>query len=179
MKILFVAAECAPFAKVGGLADVIGSLPKALAKLGHEVKVVMPKYKKIDNQMYHLQQISDSEITIPWPTPALQKDAFILQGVLPHSPVEIYFIWNDHNFSRDEIYQVKGQDYPDNAERFAFFCQAALALCKDLNWKPDVIHCHDWQTGLLPAYLKIYQSDEHICQNVKAIFTIHNLAYQG
>jgi starch synthase len=179
MKILFVAAECAPFAKVGGLADVIGSLPKALAKLGHEVKIVIPKYKKIDNQMYHLQQTSESEITIPWPTSALQKDAFILQGVLPHSPVKIYFIWNDHNFSRDEIYQVNGQDYPDNAERFAFFSQAALALCKELNWRPDVIHCHDWQTGLLPAYLKIYQADEHICQKVKTVFTIHNLAYQG
>lgn len=179
MKILFVAAECAPFAKVGGLADVIGSLPKALAKLGHEVKIIIPKYKKIDNQLYHLQQTSESEITIPWPTQALQKEAFILQGVLPHSPVEIYFVWNDHNFSRNEIYQVNGQDYPDNAERFAFFCQAALALCKELNWKPDVIHCHDWQTGLLPAYLKIYQADEHICQGIKTVFTIHNLAYQG
>jgi starch synthase len=179
MKILFVAAECAPFAKVGGLADVIGSLPKALAKLGHEVKIVIPKYKKIDNQMYHLEQISESEITIPWQTPALEKNAFILQGLLPNSPVEIYFIWNAHNFGRDEIYQVNGQDYPDNAERFAFFCQAALVLCKELQWSPDVIHCHDWQTGLLPAYLNIYPDDEHICRQVKTVFTIHNLAYQG
>lgn len=179
MKILFVAAECAPFAKVGGLADVIGSLPKALAKLGHEVKVVIPKYKKIDNQLYHLEQIRESELTIPWPTPALQKNAFILQGTLPHSSVSIYFIWNDHNFGRDEIYQINGQDFPDNAERFAFFCQAALALCKELDWQPDVIHCHDWQTGLLPAYLKIYQQDGHICRNIKTVFTIHNLAYQG
>ncbi|MFB3896315.1 MAG: glycogen synthase GlgA [bacterium] len=179
MKILFVAAECAPFAKVGGLADVIGSLPKALAKLGHEVKIVIPKYKKIDNQLYHLEQIRESELTIPWQTPALQKNAFILQGTLPHSSVEIYFIWNEHNFGRDEIYQVNGQDYPDNAERYAFFCQAALVLCKELQWTPDVIHCHDWQTGLLPAYLKIYQEDEHICRKIKTVFTIHNLAYQG
>ncbi|MCX7918452.1 MAG: glycogen synthase GlgA [bacterium] len=179
MKILFVAAECAPFAKVGGLADVIGSLPKALAKLGHEVKIVIPKYKKIDHQRYQLQLISDTKITIPWPTPALQNEAFILQGVLPHSPVEIYFIGNEHNFGRDEIYQVQGQDYPDNAERFAFFCQAALALCKYLNWRPDIIHCHDWQTGLLPAYIKIYPNEEYIWNRVKTVFTIHNLAYQG
>lgn len=178
MKILFVAAEAAPFAKVGGLADVVGSLPKALEEAGHEVKIILPKYRQIDALRWGLTKIIDNwEISKPLPGMELNFNAW--RGTLPNSKVEVLFIDNDHYFNRPEIYVENGKDYYDNAERFGFFCRAAMGLAQGMGWKPDVIHCHDWQTALIPAYLKLFYQNEHFWKNVKTVFTIHNLAYQG
>ncbi len=178
MKILFVAAEAAPFAKVGGLADVVGSLPRALEESGHEVKIILPKHRQVDAITWGLTRIiNDWEISKPLPGLELRFNAW--RGTLPNSRVEVLFVENDHYFNRPEIYVENGKDYFDNAERFAFFCRAALGLAQGMGWKPDVIHCHDWQTALIPAYLKLFYQNEPFWKNIKTVFTIHNLAYQG
>jgi starch synthase len=178
MKILFVAAEVAPFAKVGGLADVVGSLPKALEQLGHDVKILKPKYRQVDSAKWGLRKFIDNwEISRPLPGLQTHFDAYKTQ--LPKSNVETIFIANDFYFNRPEIYLEKGKDYEDNAERFAFFCRAVMAVSQGLNWQPDIVHCHDWQTALVPTYQKIFYMDDPFWKKVRSVFTIHNLAYQG
>ncbi|MBI3741307.1 MAG: glycogen/starch synthase, partial [Chloroflexi bacterium] len=140
-KILLLSAEIAPFAKVGGLADVAGSLPKALRALGHDVRVAMPRYARIDAMHFNLQKHMDA---FPVPLDRHHDDATILEGKLG-ADVPAYFIDNQKFFDRDGIYM-----YPDDAERFIFFARAALEMCKRLNFQPDLIHCHDWHTALVP-----------------------------
>jgi len=178
MRILFVAAEVAPFAKVGGLADVAGSLPKALAKLGHDVKVVMPLYRHVNREKWGLEKILENW-EIARPVPSLQPGFNVYRGYLPGSEVEVWFIDNGHYFHRPEIYMEGGRDYPDNPERYAFFSRAVMALVQGVNWQPDIMHCHDWQTALLPTYQKLFFMDDPFWKSVKTVFTIHNLAYQG
>lgn len=167
LKILFVAAEVFPFAKTGGLADVAGSLPSALKKLGHDVRVVLPKYACTKSQS------SDSlkkEIRLG------QTKASLFAGKLAEN-VPVYLIENNAYFDREHLYGEPGSEYSDNAERFAFFCQAALETCKTLEFKPDVIHCNDWHTGLIPAYLKATKDPWY--SEIRTLFSIHNLGYQG
>ena len=170
MKILMLSAEVFPFAKTGGLADVAGALPRALHALGHDVRVAMPRYGRIDPAHFNLQKTLD-----PFPVPLdnASEDAAILEGKLePNVPV--YFVENKRFFDREGIYM-----YPDDAERFIFFSRAALEMLKRLNWQPDVIHCHDWHTALIPNWLRTIYTSDAFFADTATVYTIHNIAYQG
>ena len=173
LKILFVASEVHPFAKTGGLADVCSALAVALHRMGHDVRVVLPKYQSVFS--FILQPLH-KEVHIP-----IGKD--LEAGTLWVSQIQeqvpIYLVRHDPYFYREELYGEDGEDYPDNAERFSFFCRAALETCKAVGFQPDIIHCHDWQSGLVPAYLKWVYADDPFFQNTRTLFTIHNLGYQG
>lgn len=175
MQILYVASEVTPFAKTGGMADVAGSLPAALARLGHEVKVVMPKYAVVDPESHGLNKRCSLEVTL-----AGQSYPFtVWVGRLPGSPVDVLFLANILLFDRPGLYQDHGKDYPDNLVRFSAFSRATLEIPKQINWYPDIIHCNDWQTALIPVYLKSHFSDEPSYKEIGTLLTIHNLGYQG
>ena len=171
LKILFLSAEVAPYAKAGGLGDVAGSLPKALHKLGHDVRVVMPAYQKIE-QGYPGVDAMPGSLWVPLRDGAVQAGVF--QSQLPDSEVPTYFIAQQSLFNRPEIY-----GYNDDSYRFAFFSRAALELTLALDWKPDIIHAHDWHTAPALTWLSTAgQANEHF-RGISTIFTIHNLAHQG
>ncbi|HEY8477591.1 MAG TPA: glycogen synthase GlgA [Chloroflexota bacterium] len=170
LRVLFAAAEAAPFAKVGGLADVAGALPKALAGLGHDVRVVVPRYGAIDERRFPLTQRLDH---VPVPMGDGTEPAAVLEGRLAER-VPVYFVDNPRYFFREQVY-----GYPDDGERFVFYARAALAMLPFLNWQPDVIHANDWHTGLIPVWLKTVLRDEPSVRSSATVFTIHNLAYQG
>ena len=162
-------AEVAPFAKVGGLADVVGSLPPALKKLGCDIRLVMPLYGVIGRKKYGLKKIH-SNVEIYFGNGFAKIN--IWQAKLPNSNVIIYFIDAPKYFGAKEIYAKK-----NNAERFLFFSLASLYMLPSINFKPDVIHCHDFHTAMMPNLLKV--SDYAYFKGIKTVFTIHNLNYQG
>jgi starch synthase len=172
LKILFAASEVAPFAKTGGLADVAGSLPQALAALGHDVRIVLPRYRQVDAVQYDLKHLA----TFYVPLSSWKERCDVLGGTLGRH-VPAYFINKDIYFNRPELYRTPQGDYHDNAERFIFFSRAVLEICGILNFMPDIIHCNDWQTGLVPIYRKKFYLDR--LPRTRTIFTIHNLGYQG
>ena len=170
MKILFAASECVPFVKTGGLADVVGALPKEILKAGEDVRVILPLYKAIDqswrDQMEHMLYFY---INLGW------RRQYVGIMKLVYAGITFYFVDNEQYFGRDYIYGMGG----DEGERFAFFCRAVLEALTKIDFVPDVIHCHDWQTGLIPILLKAqYKQLEHY-KNIRTVFTIHNLQYQG
>jgi len=170
MRILFVASEALPYAKTGGLADVIEALPKALVKLGHEVAVFLPRYR----------DIKTSKVILPSLTiPQGQRLRFpaITNGSVLHG-VRYFFLDDPAYFDREGIYGDKLGDYPDNAERYTEFCRAAIELAKQV-WLPNVIHCHDWQTALIPVLLRTSYGDDPVVKNLPVVFTIHNIGYHG
>lgn len=173
LKILLLSAEMVPFAKTGGLADVAGALPKALKAQGHDIRVAMPRYGRIDRERFHL-----TEVQPPFPVPLDDRteEAALLQATLTHPKGEIpvYMVDNDHYYNRDGIYM-----YEDDADRFIFFCRAVLEGIKLLGWRPDVIHCHDWHTAIVPNWLKTVYKHDPFYSQVACVYTIHNLAYQG
>ncbi|MBZ0158967.1 glycogen synthase GlgA [Candidatus Methylomirabilis sp.] len=176
MKILFAASEAAPFAHTGGLGDVIGALPKALGRLGHDVRLIMPLYRTVDAQRHQLRIVT-SGLSVPAASSPQAVD--VLEGNLS-SEVPVYFVRHDPSFDRDGLYQTaSAEDYPDNAERFALFCRAALEVCRQVDFQPEVLHAHDWQTALLPVYLKTTLYNDPFFQKTATVFTIHNLGYQG
>lgn len=164
MKILMCASEAVPFAKTGGLADVVGALPLALEKQGIEVRVILPKYKSVN-----IGNLSVSSVASDIETVKIGKG------------IEVYLIKNDKYFNRNGLYgEPKIGDYPDNLDRFSFYSRRTLDLLKEINFKPDIAHCHDWQAALIPVYLKnLYNKKDSFYKNIKTLFTIHNLAYQG
>jgi starch synthase len=174
MKILFAASEVAPFAKTGGLADVAGSLPPALAALGHDVSVVMPRYRQVDSDAYQLKPVA----TFFVPLGTWKERCDVLKGRMGGS-VTVYFINKDLYYDRPELYRSAQADYPDNAERFIFFSRAVLELCIALDIRPDLVHCNDWQTGLVPLYLKKIYGASAALSRTRSVFTVHNLGYQG
>lgn len=182
LNILFVSSEVEPFAKTGGLADVCSALPKALKHLGHEVRIMMPRYKFISEWKFKLHDIirlKDIPIQVGNNVElGSVKSSFITNQ---KDKIQVYFLDNEKYFGRDGLYQShKGKkDYKDNDERFIFFCRGVLETLKLLGWQPDIIHCNDWQTGLIPAYLKTTYSDDEFLKPIKCVFTIHNMAYQG
>ena len=177
MNILIAASECVPFAKTGGLADVIGALPKALKKLKHDVRVIMPRYKKIEAKEFDLKIIAQN---IPVSFNKKVELATVMEGKInSKDPIRVYFVDNEKYYNRDDLYQTPLGDYPDNGERFIFFSRAVLEITKAIDFKPDIIHCNDWQTGLIPAYLKtLYKLDSFFLRTA-VLYTIHNIAYQG
>ena len=176
MKILIASAEVVPFAKTGGLADVAGALPKALSALGHDVKVIMPKYKMVDSGKFDLDKIYDGiEVEI-----AGRKElADVYEGAIPGTDVTVYFIANEKYFGRDGLYQDKGVDYPDNCERFSFYCRAAMEVVKKTGWKPDIIHANDWQSALIIMYAKTLYKNDPFFSRSATVYSIHNMGYQG
>jgi starch synthase len=179
LKILIATPEVVPFAKTGGLADVTGSLPKALSKLGHQVKVIVPKYKMVDEAVFDLQKVNINFPEIPL---GEKKEKIKLKNCqLPDSKVEYLFMVNTKYYERDELYKDKatGFDYTDNDERFILFARGSLEVLKALNWRPDIIHANDWQSALIPAYLKTHYAGDPFFTGTTTAFTIHNLAYQG
>ncbi len=176
MKILSISAEVAPFAKMGGLADVCGALPKYLRKLGHDVRVVMPAYQKIEHE-YHTTNKYGLE-ALPgqlWvPTGDGVYPAGALRGTLPGSDVPAYFIAEWNLFGRPEVY-----GYSDDAYRFAFFAKAIAELILALDWKPDLIHAHDWHAAPFVTWLATAGSEDERFRGIPTLFTIHNLAHQG
>jgi len=174
MRIAIVSPEAVPFAKTGGLADVAGALPKELARAGHEVRLVMPKYKVIDTVKYALSRTGAS-VSVPI------GDKIAWGEILTSSQdgFETIFIQNDDYYMRDELYGTRSGDFPDNASRFIFFSKAVPACLKELGFVPDIIHVNDWQSALIPLYLRsIYRDDPHF-KKTATLLTIHNLGYQG
>ena len=172
MNIVFAASECVPFSKTGGLADVVGALPKALAELGHNVSVYLPKYRqtKLTDPKVLLRSV-----TIPF------DDQYRFCSVLDggkQSGVQFYFIDYPPFFDRDALYGTSAGDYPDNAERFSLYSRAVLEASKILG-PPDIFHCHDWQSALVPVLLRTSYMDDPIFRNTATVFTIHNIGYQG
>lgn len=174
MKLLMVASEAAPFAKTGGLADVVGSLPPALSALGHDVRLVMPWYRRVRSMTGDLP-LSQQKLTIPMGEKIHQVGyhSATFQGV------QVYFLDYAEYYDREELYGEQGLDYADNAERFALLSRAAIALARQLNFAPDVIHAHDWQAGLVPLYLHQQPRKDSFFAATGSLFSIHNLGYQG
>ncbi len=173
MKILYASSEVDPFAKTGGLADVAGTLPVELASMGHDVRVVMPYYRCVQNSAGPLEKLP-SRITLPIAEREVTADIF--QGELPGKTM-VYFIGHDGYYDRDELYGTKDGDYQDNAERFLFFSKAILDLPKKTGFVPDIFHCNDWQTGLTPLLLAV--GEKSLFAESRSVFTVHNLSYQG
>lgn len=170
MKILFTASECVPFVKTGGLADVVGALAPVLAKKGHDVRVMLPFYTAISSEYTEkMEFVLSTEIQLGW----RRQYCGVLK--LEQDGVTFYFIDNKFYFGRQYIYGLGGDEY----ERYGFFCRSCLNLLPLLDFQPDVIHAHDWQSGMVPALLKIQYADLPFYQGIKTLFTIHNLQYQG
>ena len=175
LKVLFVASEGVPFAKTGGLADVVGTLPYALQELGVEVKVLMPYYGAVkQGKLPTVRVIQDLEVTLPEP---LNLPFDLMAPESPDYP--FWFVARDEFYERSQLYGTPKGDYFDNLERFAFFSGAVLPICREMDFKPDLIHCHDWQSSLVPVYLKNHWAWAEAMAGTKTVLTIHNLAYQG
>lgn len=174
MKVLFIASEVAPFAKTGGLADVTGSLPKELQRLGHDVRVILPFYKTVQMGNYDIsREVQRAEV---------QVGNSVETGILHQTSLDgipVYFLENATYFNRDYLYGTPKADYPDNPRRYAFFCRWILEYLKHSDFRPDILHCHDWQTALVPILLKHGNGSDALFKNCATLYTIHNLAYQG
>jgi len=175
LKILFAASECVPFCKTGGLADVVGALPKELRKQRHDVRIILPKYRTVRGQEF---EIKETRETVSIPMGARIEKAEIRQA-RTDKRIPVYFIHHEGYFGRSGLYRTSDGDYPDNGERFAFFSHAVLEACKAMQFRPDIIHVHDWQTGLIPAYLKTIYHEDSFFQHTATVMTVHNMAYQG
>ena len=172
MHIAFAASECVPFSKTGGLADVVGALPRALAALGHQVSVYLPRYRQ--TKLTDPQTVVRS-ITIPF------DDKYRFCSVVTAGStagVKFYFVDYPPYFDREALYGSTAGDYPDNAERFAMFSRAVLEASKILG-VPQVFHCHDWQSAPIPIMLRTLYAEDPAFRDVATVFTIHNMGYQG
>jgi len=169
MKVLYVASEAVPFVKTGGLADVAGSLPKALLKEDVDIRVIMPKYGAIAKEYIDsMEHVYDGELEVAWRSKYVGLDKLVLDNVT------YYFVDNQEYYNREGFY-----GYDDDAERFSFFSRAVLNLLPAMDFWPDVIHTNDWHAGLVNVFLKLEHMDDERYQNIKTLYTIHNLKYQG
>ena len=174
MKILMVTSETVPFAKTGGLADAVSALALILKKQGHDVRIVMPRYYKIDRT-----KLKPIEAPLAVAAGQIETWVKVYESTLPSSEVPVYFIDHEQCFGRDGIYGTKAEpDFHDNPYRSAVLCHGAFQICRMLGWYPDIMHAHDWFCALVPVLLK------HVCRNgyfahTASVFTIHNLGYQG
>jgi starch synthase len=162
MRILLAASEVVPFAKTGGLADVAGALPIALEQAGQEVVVVMPYYKAVQASKAKIEPLKDD----------------VLFSTIGKN-IKVYFIKKDEYFNRDGLYGDKNGDHKDNLERFSYYCKRSLELMKEIKFKPDIVHVHDWQAALMAVYLKTIFASDPFYKNTSSVITIHNIGYQG
>ena len=168
-------SEVTPFAKTGGLADVAGALPSALRELGCDVRIVMPFYNRFIEKTAG-KKLAVEDLPVPSGSQVLAADIYQLRL---EDGVVVYFIKRDEFFDRSHLYGTPKGDYFDNFQRFTYFSRAVLTLCPAVEFQPDVVHAHDWQSGLIPAYLKHLYGTEEYWTETASIFTIHNIAYQG
>ena len=170
MKILFAASESVPYVKTGGLADVVGALAPVLAKEGHDVRVIIPQFNAIPQEyLQQMTHVCDFEVQLGW------RRQYCGIEMIKKDGVTWYFMDNKYYFGRPYIYGMGGDEY----ERFGFFCRGVLNMLPLIGFQPDVIHAHDWQSGMIPALLKIQYAHLPFYSNIKTVFTIHNLQYQG
>jgi len=169
LSILYAAAEAFPFVKVGGLADVAGALPKALAHLGHKVRLILPKYSQIDQHAFGL---TGPLCSVGVPMAGEIEEAHIYRSDYLEK-VEVFFIESEKYFGRENVY-----GYPDDDERFIFFSKSVLKVAQKMGWRPHIVHCNDWHTAIIPSYLRLSASEALFTQPA-SVLTIHNLAYQG
>lgn len=180
MRVLFATAEVSPIAKTGGLGDVCGSLPKALAKLGHEVVVFLPYYRQARD--WFTREGNAPEQVLPTTSIAWANwaaEATYLRSTLSETDIPLVLVANDHFFNRDQIYSPRFDGYDDGIERFTFFTRAVIRGCELLGFSPDIVHAHDWHTALFPAYLDSGLRGSDAFRNARSVYTIHNLNYQG
>ncbi|MCD8362190.1 MAG: glycogen synthase GlgA [Lachnospiraceae bacterium] len=169
-KILFIASECVPFIKTGGLADVIGSLPKYFDKEKYEVRVIIPNYRCIPQKWKdEMQYVTNFYMDMAW------RSQYVGVMEMDYEGIHYYFIDNEYYFAGERPYGYIHED----VEKFAFFSRAALSILPVVDYQPDIVHCHDWQTGLVPVYLKDSFHDSEFYANMKSVMTIHNLKFQG
>ncbi|MDY3844183.1 MAG: glycogen synthase GlgA [Ruminococcus sp.] len=169
MKILFAASEAVPFAASGGLADVIGSLPQAINENGHDCRIVMPLYKSVNPELRKdMKFITNLTVDVAW------RKQYCGVFSLLYNGITYYFIDNEYYFNRDGLY-----GFYDDGERFVFFSRAVLEMLRVIDFKPDVINAHDWQTALIPVYYQIFYKYQQGYDCIKTVFTIHNIQYQG
>ena len=166
--------EAVPYAKTGGLGDVCGALPPALAELGCDVRLVLPAHRSIDRAAFQFRAIGAAEV----PVGASRTEVHWLESRLPGTAIPVYLVAEEASFDRPGLYGEDDVDYPDNLRRFTVFGRGALALLRRLGWNPDVLHCHDWETALLPVWLGVEPRDAVVARTA-TLMTIHNLAYQG
>ncbi len=176
MKILFATAEAVPFCKTGGLGDVCGSLPVELALRGHQPIVLLPAFRQA---LESGQPIERTGIEFEVPIGGKPVRGTLLRSRLPDSNVPVYLVEQPDYYDRAELYQEQGSDYNDNCERFVFFSRAVLEVIEQVAPETELVHCHDWTTGLVPAYLKTLAGRNVDFSQIASLFTIHNLAYQG
>lgn len=174
MKLAFISSECAPFAKTGGLGDVVGALPKALVRLGHDVRIFIPLYGSIDRQKYGLEW--EAGVCVHMGA-GEENWVGVLKGSLD-GEVPVYFIEYERFFGRAGIYG-NPDEYKDNAFRYSLLCKAALQVCKEQNWIPDVAHLHDWASAPAAAFLKTWDRVLSPLSETASVLTIHNIGYQG
>lgn len=177
LSLLFVASEAAPFAKEGGLGDVVGALPKYLARLGHDVRVVLPRYYGVNREKYNLKLLP-GVLVVPMGIIGNQYCG-IYEGRIPGSEVPIYFLEHEEYYGRASLYQENGEGYLDNDNRFVFLSKAALELCKMLNFHPDVVHAHDWHTAAIPCLMNTSYLHDRYVGEAASLLTIHNMQHQG
>jgi len=177
LNILLAASEVVPFAKSGGLADVSGALPKALKNLGHDIRVVMPRYYVVDKVKYNLKLLEGS-LGVSMGIMG-EMWAAVYEGRLPQSDVPIYFIEHDAFFGRKGLYDEYGDGFEDNDNRFIFFSKAVMQLAKKLHFRPDIIHANDWHTAPIPLLLNTSYAFDPDFKNTGSLLSIHNLEHQG
>lgn len=176
MNILFATSEAAPFVKSGGLGDVCGALPAELFRLGHRPILILPAFRHVREAGVAVEHTG---VGVDIPIGQKMVRCNYLQATLPGTQVPVYFVENSDYFDRSQLYREEGEDYRDNCERFIFYCRAVLEAVPRLGLQVDLIHCHDWQAGLIPAYLQTLFADRPEFDALPSILTIHNLAYQG
>lgn len=184
MRILLAASEVVPFAKTGGLADVVGALPLALENLRYEIAIVMPRYKTVQNSKFQILPLHQIKLQGGIPQSNLNNygGKRLKEGIsysVVGKGIKVYFVENDTYFCRDGLYGDKQGDYKDNLDRFSYYCKRTLELLKEINFKPDIIHVHDWQSALIPVYLKTIYASDPFYKDIKTVLTIHNIGYQG
>ena len=176
VNILLATSEAVPFAKTGGLADVCGALPIEVERLGHQVAVILPAYRQARYCGLPIERLGIDFII---PIGSKMVTGHLLRSTLPGGRVPVYLVEQDQYYDRDELYSVDGKDYIDNCERFVFFSRAVLEAMRLLDLQVDVLHVNDWQTGLIPAYLKIEYHSVPRYRRVASLLTVHNISYQG
>ncbi len=175
MRILILASEVMPLAKTGGLADVAGALPIALSRLGHDVAVSLPKYRTVTQKNAATELLANVSVLV---------GAEFIQGqiektTLSDTSVPVFLVAQDGYFDRENLYDYNGRGYRDNLARFSFFCRSILQWLERSDWVPDIIHCNDWQTALVPLLLKTEYANHPKLSKIKTLFSVHNLSYQG
>jgi starch synthase len=174
MRIAFLASEAIPYAKTGGLADVAGALPKFLSRLGADVRVFLPFYREVRKKGLPLRKVIEN-VSLDWAGTRTEFSVFEHRA----DGFSVNFIVQDEYYDRDCLYGTPAGDYPDNGERFAFFARASLEAMRTLGFSPDIVHGHDWQAASAFAYLKFVYAGDPFFKDIRSLFTVHNLAYQG